>query len=70
MLAPARTPAALIELLHREIVEILSNPETRPAFLAQGAEPAPTTPKEFASFIKTEISKWSKVIAATAVRVD
>ena len=60
--APARTPQALIAKINRDVVEILRMPEAREALVAQGAEPVPTTPAEFAAFQKNEIAKWAKVI--------
>jgi tripartite-type tricarboxylate transporter receptor subunit TctC len=65
--APARTPPALVARLNREMTEILRSPNTQSAFLAQGAEVAPTTPQELASFVKTEIAKWAHVIKEAGI---
>ncbi|MBI4189247.1 MAG: tripartite tricarboxylate transporter substrate binding protein [Betaproteobacteria bacterium] len=70
MFAPARTPAALIGKLNREIVEILQMPALQAALLAQGAEPAPGTPEEFAAFVKSEIVKWKKAAEVSGAQVD
>ncbi len=66
MLAPARTRAELIGKLNRDMVEFLQAPEMQAAMRAQGAEPAPGTPAEFALFIKSETVKLRKVIEPPA----
>lgn len=70
MSAPSRTPPDLISRLNREFVEILRAPATREWMLAQGADPLPSTPEEYAAHMKSEIAKWKKVIEASGARVD
>jgi tripartite-type tricarboxylate transporter receptor subunit TctC len=70
MLAPARTPAALVARLNLEIGEILRTPEMQKTLLAQGAEAAPGTPEGFAAFIYSESAKMKKLIELTGMRVE
>jgi len=70
MLAPARTPSALVARLNRDIGEILQTPALQTTLLAQGAEAAPGTPAEFAAFIKSESAKMKRLIELTGMRVD
>jgi tripartite-type tricarboxylate transporter receptor subunit TctC len=70
VLAPARTPRAVIERLHGEIVKIVAAPEIRERLGAQGFEPAGTTPEEFAGYIKFEIAKWGKVIRTAGIKPE
>lgn len=70
MLAPARTPPALIAKLNHDIGEILRTPEMRTILLAQGAEAAPGTPDEFAAFIRSESAKMKKLIELTGMRAE
>ena len=70
MSAPARTPPDLISRLNREIVEILRTPAVRDWLLAQGAEPTPSSPEEYAAHLKSEIVKWKKVIEVSGAKVD
>jgi tripartite-type tricarboxylate transporter receptor subunit TctC len=70
MLAPARTPAALVARLNREIGETLRTPEMQKTLLAQGAEAAPGTPEGFAAFIYSESAKMKKLIELTGMRVE
>ncbi len=62
VLAPAGTPKQIVTKLNTEIVKILNMPDVRERLLTQGHEPDPTTPEEFAEYIKTEITRWGKVI--------
>ena len=70
MFAPARTPPALVAKLNRDIVEILQAPALQTALLAQGAEPSPGSPAEFAAFIKSEIAKLKNVIEIAGIKVE
>ena len=70
VLAPARTPPALVARLNREIGEILRSPESQAAFLAQGAEASPGTPQELAAFIKAEGAKWAQIIREAGIKPE
>jgi tripartite-type tricarboxylate transporter receptor subunit TctC len=68
LLAPAGTPKPIIDRINRDVVDSLKMPEARDALLAQGAEPVPTTPQEFDTFLKAEIRKWGKVIKDAGIK--
>jgi len=70
VLAPARTPAAVVERLNAEIARALANPTVRERMLTHGATPSPSTPQQAAAKIESEIEKWAKVVQATGVKVD
>lgn len=70
LLAPARTPAGIVERVNRDVVELLRDPALQAALLAQGAEPMPGSPAEFTSFIAAEISKLRKIIDAAGLRAE
>ena len=70
LFAPARTPAAIIAKINRDVVAILREAETKQAMLTQGAEPAPTTPAEFDAFVKSESLKWGRVIREAKIEVQ
>ena len=70
MLAPARTPPAVIARLNRDISEILQTPAMREILLAQGAEPATGSPDEFAAFIRSESARMKKLVQQTGMRAD
>jgi tripartite-type tricarboxylate transporter receptor subunit TctC len=62
VVAPARTPAAVIALLNAEINRALETPALRARLDAEGAEAAPGTPGTFGALIATEIARWKPVI--------
>lgn len=70
LLAPAKTPPAIIEQLHRETVKALQLADVRDNLKAQGAEPVGSTPRDFATLINAEIEKWRKVVVATGAKAD
>jgi len=61
LLAPANTPAAIINRLNREVVKIVLSPDFKEWITQSGADPVGSTPEEFLSFIKSEIAKWSGI---------
>ncbi|MEK7835022.1 MAG: tripartite tricarboxylate transporter substrate binding protein [Pseudomonadota bacterium] len=66
--APAGTPRPIIERLHKETVAILNMPDVRDALLSRGIEAAPSSPAEFAAFIRAENAKWDKVIKQSGIK--
>lgn len=62
MVAPARTPAAVISLLNAEIGRALQTPALKARLDAEGAEAAPGTPEAFGALIVAEIARWKPVI--------
>ncbi len=67
---PAATPADIVARLNREIVGAMNTPETRDALLARGAEPHPSTPEQFAAFMRAETTKWAKVVKDSNIKAD
>jgi tripartite-type tricarboxylate transporter receptor subunit TctC len=70
ILAPAGTPHAVISSLHNEIVKILGMPEVKMKISTLGAETIESTPEEFAAYLKSEISKWSKIIKISGATAE
>ncbi|HET7033334.1 MAG TPA: tripartite tricarboxylate transporter substrate-binding protein, partial [Casimicrobiaceae bacterium] len=70
LFAPAGTPKDVIARWNIEVTKILNSPEMREKLIAQGAEPSPTTPEQFAAFVKSEIPKYAKIIKASGAKVD
>jgi tripartite-type tricarboxylate transporter receptor subunit TctC len=60
--APARVPRRILAELNADLVRTLATPEVRERMAPQGAEPAPTTREEFATFQKAEVAKWAKLM--------
>lgn len=70
LLAPRATPASLIQLLNRETVAIVRQPEVRKQLSAEGGEPIGNTPEEFARWLRAEIAKWTRVVKEANIRAD
>lgn len=68
--APARTPTFVINKLNQAIRQALQDPRFSQRIASQGAEPAPNSPAEFAVFIKTEVTKWGKVVRDAGAHAD
>ena len=70
LVAPAKTPRAIIARLNREVNTALAQPAARDLMLAQGAEPGGGTSESHARYIASELKKWGKVIADIGVKAD
>ena len=70
VVAPAGTPAEVINRLNQEIAAAAALPEVRARVLAAGAEPFTDTPQEFAAFIRDESRKWAEVVRRAGVKIQ
>ena len=70
VVAPARTPAAVVAQLNRDFVAALKAPDVRDRLTSQGLEVVGSTADEFAQFIRNEIPKWAKAVKISGARVD
>jgi tripartite-type tricarboxylate transporter receptor subunit TctC len=70
VVVPAGTPAAVIQLLHREIVKVLARPDIQQRLEGAGAQVVGGTPEEMAQYIKREFSRWSRLIQTVGIRID
>src|SRR5471032_91076 len=66
--APAGTPADIVAKLNAEIMRIMRLPEVQARLVTEGAKSRVNTPNEFGAFVKTEITKWGKVIRDSGAR--
>ena len=70
VLAPARTPEAVIARLNGEIRRLLQLTDVREKLQGQGAELQPGTPADLDRRIRLELDKWAKIIKASGAKVD
>jgi len=70
LLAPARTPSAIVGRLAAEVQNALADPEARKLLTGAGFDVVASGPAEFRSWQQAEISKWGKVIRAIGARPD
>ena len=68
--APAKVSAAIIGRLNQEIVKALAAPDMTERFVAEGAEVVASTPKEFATFYQSEITKWTEIVKRSGAKPE
>ena len=69
VVAPAGTPAEIVELLNRRIVAILRLPDVQERLKTLGYEPVGSTPDEFSARIKADSETWSKVVRQAGIKI-
>jgi tripartite-type tricarboxylate transporter receptor subunit TctC len=62
ILLPGRTSPPVISRLNQEIVRVVERVDVKENLIAQGLEPAPSSPAEFSRYISTEVTKWTRVL--------
>jgi tripartite-type tricarboxylate transporter receptor subunit TctC len=70
LLAPAGTPADIVNRVQQEVARALNTPTIKEKMLAQGAIPSGNSPAEFARLIESEHVKWAQVVKVSGARVD
>ena len=70
LMAPAGTPAPVINRLHDEVVKILQRADVRDSFIQQGTEPIGNSPAQFGAFLKDDVAKWGKVVKFSGAKVE
>jgi tripartite-type tricarboxylate transporter receptor subunit TctC len=70
LLAPAGTPKATVEKINAEVNKILAMPDVRKSLQDSGIEPGAGSPQQFATFLGTEMTKWSKVAKDAGIQAE
>ncbi len=70
LFGPARLPAEVTSRLNKAFVEALNSADMRTRLASLMAEPAPTTPEQFAAFVKAELAKYEGVVKASGASAD
>lgn len=68
--APAGVPRTIVERLNAEFTKALNDADLRQRLAKDGSEPLTSTPDEFASYLRSEVDKWAKVVKASGMKVD
>ena len=68
--APAKTPAAVINRLYQETAKIVKTADIRERFAKEGAEAVGNPPAEFAAFVRTEYTRFEKVVKDSGATID
>jgi tripartite-type tricarboxylate transporter receptor subunit TctC len=70
IVAPAGTPAAIVDKLSKEVAVALTSPEVKKQFETEGADIVQMSPAEFGKFIETEMTKWERVVKEGNIRPE
>lgn len=70
LLAPKKTPAALIRKINADTVAVLQLPDLRARFVQDAFEVRGNSPEEFTKYLRAEFTKWAKVVKDSGVRVE
>lgn len=70
LLAPAKTPPAIIKRVHDETLKSLAAPQMREQMLALGATPVGNSPQELQTFVSKEIQMWTRLVKQANIRLD
>ena len=68
LVAPARTPRAVIDKLNAHIARVSALPDVRKAFANEGAETVGASADAFATLMKSDAAKWEKVIRSAVIK--
>jgi tripartite-type tricarboxylate transporter receptor subunit TctC len=70
LFAPAGTPAPIVAKWNADVTKVLNSPDVRAKLVADGAEPSPNTPEQFAQMIARELAKYARIVKASGAKVD
>jgi len=70
ILAPAKTPPAVISRLQKELSVVLQSPFVKERYATLGIEPVGNSPEEFGAQVKADLARWEKVVKSAGVKVE
>jgi tripartite-type tricarboxylate transporter receptor subunit TctC len=70
LVAPAGTPASVIQRLSAELRKVVTSPEVEETFAKQGATPTPSAPAELGTQIAEETKRWAAVVREAGIKVE
>ena len=70
VLAPAGTPAPIVQRLNAEILKILERPDVKQRLLELGVDLRPNAPEDFASYIRSEVASWAKLVKDAGIEPE
>jgi tripartite-type tricarboxylate transporter receptor subunit TctC len=70
LVAPRGTPPEVVRRLNAELVKALQTKDVRDGLFNQGLQPAGNSPEEFATFITSEATRWSRAVKTSGARID
>ena len=70
LMAPAKVPQHVVTRINRETVKILALPDVQKLLQHEGGVASPSTPEEFAKFLRADVDRWTKMIKQTGITLD
>ena len=70
LFAPAGTPPEIVNKINSEITKIVQMPDVRARILDIGAEPGPMKPAEYAAWVQSEVTKWTKLVKEAGIQPE
>src|SRR3989475_2479203 len=70
VIGPAGLPRPIVARLHDEFVKVLNRSDVRERIVADGSEPAGTTPEDFRQFMLADLAKWAKLVKESGAKLD
>jgi tripartite-type tricarboxylate transporter receptor subunit TctC len=70
LVAPAKTPAAILDRIRAAVVEIMAEPAVREKLTALYMDPVANTPDEFRDVLKQELDRWGPLIERNNIRIQ
>lgn len=70
VLAPARTPAEIVNRLSQDIQRLLQSAEIRERFVAQGLEAVGSTPQQYDAQIRAELTKYARIVKSAGIKLE
>ena len=70
LMAPAKTPAEIVQKVHDAAVKSLGKPEVKEKYAGIGIDPAPMNPAELGKFIQSEIAHWAKLVKLAGIQPE
>lgn len=70
LVAPAGTPAAILDRLNAEITKIIAQPEVQKRLVDMGFIPVGNSREQFGAFLKAEYANWAKIVQASGAKVE
>lgn len=70
LLAVANTPSDIVAKLNAEFAKALAIPDIHERLMAQGAEPRPMSPAQFAEFLRNDTAKWAQLAKETGIKLE
>jgi tripartite-type tricarboxylate transporter receptor subunit TctC len=70
MQVPAGTPKPVVEKLNRDIVALLKEPDVVKRFNDQGVEVVASTPEQFSTLVRSEVTKWTQLVREANIRIE